>query len=58
MTVKCSEKRTCSFHAEKEICIFCQTKLKSVDRRLLEGDISERLLWDNVFDVQQQRSEY
>ena len=58
MTVTCSEKTTCSFHTEKEICVFCQTKLKSVDRRLLEGDSSERILWSNTIAVQQQRREY
>lgn len=58
MTVKCSEKTRCSFHTEKEICVFCQTKLKSVDRRLVEGDSSERILWSNTIAVQQQRREY
>lgn len=58
MTVKCSEKTRCSFHTEKEICVFCQTKLKSVDRRLVEGDSSERILCSNTIAVQQQRREY
>ncbi len=55
MSVKCNEETTCSFHMEKEICVFCQTKLKTVDRRLLEGDSSERRLWSNTTAVQQQR---
>ena len=58
MTVTCSEKTECSFHTEKEICVFCQTKLKSVDRRLLEGDSSERILWSNTIAVQQERIQY
>jgi len=58
MTVKCSEETKCSFHVEKEICVFCQTKLLSVDRRLVEGDSSDRRLWSNTIAVQQQRREY
>lgn len=58
MTVKCSEETKCSFHTEKEICVFCQTKLLSVDRRLVEGDSLDRRLWSNTIAVQQQRREY
>lgn len=52
MTVNCNEVSTCSFSLQKEVCMFCQTRLKGADRELLDetwqgrGDAAE----DSTFD--------
>jgi hypothetical protein len=34
MTIRCEKKSGCSFSSERDVCLYCQTKLREADREL------------------------
>lgn len=55
MEVKCSEKTTCGFYGETEVCTFCQSKLMVNEQKLLAEDRSRGIVWSSSVSSDQRR---
>jgi hypothetical protein len=57
MTVRCEEKSRCSFNGEREVCVYCQTKLREAGRVLtiVNGRGKEYV---NVSSISERRERY
>jgi hypothetical protein len=57
MTISCEKKSRCSFKSEREVCVYCQTKLRESDRVLtiVNGRGKEYV---NVNSISERREKY